>query len=510
LFHRSLAHWRLPPSSAIVYVALLLGGCSTYNTLPLTQHTTALSVTSLNRLTVDTARLAFPSLQGHRFDVSDGLDITEVATLAVINNPDLRLARDDLGIARAQAFSAHLLPDPQLALTGGVPTPAVTGNVITAYSLGLNYDLIALLTHRVATAAADANAQQADLGLLWQEWQIIARARQLFLKVQLDRQILPLLSKEETLALSRYDAYHHATIQHEMTDDATAAVLIAWQDARKAHDTEQRTATQNTHDLNLLLVLTPDTQLQLVDDPSIRFTASAGAATLTPGGGKNDIQQALADLPQRRPDLLALRAGYQSQEAKLRLAIWNQFPMLTVGASRDSDNSAYKNLGLSLGITLPIFNRNRGNIRIETVTRQRLHDDYQNRIDAAYADVALAQADLRVLEQQQRVLDASIPYAQRAADDAKQAYKVHDMTIGPYTDAMLAALSRRVDSMTLHEALDEQRVALSAVLGMAPQAIPTAQISGADPTPLIHFDRTVAHEPGASPVTAPPPVAGAR
>lgn len=462
-FRRSFAPWRLSPSSTIVCAALLLGGCATYNALPLTQHSTALSVTGLNRLTVDTASLAFPTLQGHRFDVSDGLDITEVATLAVINNPDLRLARDDLGIARAQAFSAHLLPDPQLALTGGVPTPGVDGNNITAYSFGLNYDMMALITHRVATAAADANARQADLGLLWQEWQIIARARQLFLKVQLDRQILPLLAKEETLALTRYDAYHRATVQHEMTDDATAAVLIAWQDARKAHDTEQRTATQNTHDLNLLLGLTPETVLRLVDSPLPEDT---------------DTQQALAELPERRPDLLALRAGYQSQEAKLRVAIWNQFPMLMVGASRDSDNSDYKNLGLSLGITLPIFNRNRGNIRIETVTRQRMRDDYQNRINAAYADVALAEADWRVLKQQQRVLDGSIPYAQRAADDAAHAYMLHDLTIGPYTDAMLAALSRHVDSLTLHEALDEQRVALSAVLGMTPHAIPAAENSG--------------------------------
>ncbi len=52
--------------------------------------------------------MPLPELAAHRFDPSDGLDIDEVAMLAVANNPDLKLSRDDLGIARAQAYSAGL------------------------------------------------------------------------------------------------------------------------------------------------------------------------------------------------------------------------------------------------------------------------------------------------------------------------------------------------------------------------------------------------------------------
>ncbi|MFP3693402.1 TolC family protein, partial [Burkholderia sp. SIMBA_048] len=76
---------------------------------------------TLGRLQIDPAKMPLPELAAQRFDPSDGFDIEEVAMLAVANNPDLKLARDDLGIAQAQAFSAGLLPDPQIAVSSDYP-----------------------------------------------------------------------------------------------------------------------------------------------------------------------------------------------------------------------------------------------------------------------------------------------------------------------------------------------------------------------------------------------------
>ncbi|WP_449424040.1 hypothetical protein [Rhodanobacter lindaniclasticus] len=63
------------------------------------------------------------------------------------------------------------------------------------------------------------------------------------------------------------------------------------------------------------------------------------------------MQAALYYLPWRRPDLLALQAGYQSQQAKLRRAILAQFPALTIGFNTARDTSAVYTHGLSIGIT---------------------------------------------------------------------------------------------------------------------------------------------------------------
>src|SRR6476659_4540426 len=95
----------------------MLASCTWYRREPLSPRDTSTSLESLERIRIDPATMPLPELAAHRFDPSDGLDIEEVAMLAVANDPDLKLARGDLGIARAQAFSAGLLPDPQVAIS---------------------------------------------------------------------------------------------------------------------------------------------------------------------------------------------------------------------------------------------------------------------------------------------------------------------------------------------------------------------------------------------------------
>src|SRR5579862_2435674 len=76
-------------------MAFALAGCETYEPAPLPQ-----TPDLLDRLPVAQAGQA--------------LDMDQVATIAVINNPDLRSARFKSGVADAQAFEAGILPNPQL------------------------------------------------------------------------------------------------------------------------------------------------------------------------------------------------------------------------------------------------------------------------------------------------------------------------------------------------------------------------------------------------------------
>ncbi|HYR32880.1 MAG TPA: TolC family protein, partial [Burkholderiales bacterium] len=105
----------------IVVAVALLPGCVRYRAQPLDPGSTLPH--RIPDLTIDARQMPRPELASHRFDPSDGLDFTEVAMLAVVNNPDLRTARADAGIWHAQAFAAGLLPDPQLSLTADVPDP---------------------------------------------------------------------------------------------------------------------------------------------------------------------------------------------------------------------------------------------------------------------------------------------------------------------------------------------------------------------------------------------------
>jgi outer membrane protein TolC len=438
---------------------LLLASCTWYHREPIAARDTSTSLATLERIRIDPSAMPLPELATHRFDPSDGLDIEEVAMLAVANNPDLKLARDDLGIARAQAFSAGLLPDPQLGVSSDFP--GMEG-ATRAFNYGLSIDALAILTGGANKQSADATVAKTDLGLLWQEWQVVAQAKQLFIKARFQQETLPLLRQQRDLSQTRYERIAAALHDGNLTEDTRTAALTAYSDARKLLNDAQRATEQTRHDLNLLLGLAPEVQLQLVGDPS---DVPLDNSTL---------DSAIAALPRRRPDLLALQAGYEAQEQKYRAAIMAQFPSLTVGFDRARDTSNIYTTGFQINLSLPVFNRNRGNVAIEQTTRQRLRDEYQTRLNQAFADVAHLRADDAILSRQLGQTEAALPDAQRAARQASAAYAEHDLPLGAYTDAMLAALTQRVDIATLRESRAEQRVGLQALLG---SAIPDAYSS---------------------------------
>ncbi|CAD6538453.1 hypothetical protein LMG27952_03358 [Paraburkholderia hiiakae] len=443
---------------------------------PLVTGPSLITQDSLVRVQIDPAKMPLPELAAHRFDPSDGFDIEDVAMLAVANNPDLKLARDDLGIAQAQAFSAGLLPDPQVSVSSDYPGAV---GLARAFSYGLSMDVMAIVTRGANTKSANATVRKTDLGLLWQEWQVVAQAKQLYVRARFQDEVLPLLGQQRALARTRYERIARAASEHNVTADSVTASLTAYEDARKQNSDMQRAREQTRHDLNALLGLAPETTLALTGDTAV---------TPIPDG---PLDAAVAMLAQRRPDLIALRAGYEAQEQRYRAAILSQFPSLSVGFTRQRDTSEIYTSGFAINLTLPVFNRNRGNIAIEQATRQRLADEYQTRLNAAYADIAHLRADSAIAAHQLDQDDAALPGFERAAAQARDAYAAHNIVLGQYVDAQGAALARRIDAATAREALAEQRIGLQALLGSAipdPYQIPPARgatSESASPTNIV-------------------------
>jgi outer membrane protein TolC len=435
--------------AAAIGIALALSGCATYRPLPLGP---AYGATSVARLTAPTAAMPLPTLSTHRFDPSDGLDVTEVAMLAVANSPELRLKRDELGIARAQAFAAGLLPDPQLALSADFPRQSGAG-LRTAYSLGLSEDISALLTRSSRRAAARSQASQVNLDLLWAEWQTVAQARLLFDQVLNLRAQQVLLVREQD-ALATVSSYIHAALQAgNLTYDSASAGLNATADVHKRLADTAVALHQAQGDLHLLLGLAPTAQLDLVGAPY--------ASQPTPA----QVQTALDDLPRRRPDLLALQAGYQSQEAKVRSAILAQFPALNIGFNTARDTSAVYSNGLSIGITLPLFDRNRGNIAIERATRQQLHDDYAARVLGTRSDMQRISRDLATLDGQLATLGMHARQLDQARASAERAWQAGTLDWPTYLAIRSNALGADLDLLSTQQQRAMQSIALEALLG---------------------------------------------
>src|SRR5574337_212503 len=435
--------------AAGIGIALVLSGCATYHPLPLGPGHGASSV---DRLSAPTMAMPLPMLPTHRFDPSDGLDATEVAMLAVVNSPELRLKRDALGIARAQAFAAGLLPDPQLALSADFPRQSGAG-LSTAYSLGLSEDITALLTRSSRKAAARSQASQVNLDLLWAEWQTVAQARLLFDQVSSLRLQQSRLEQEQA-ALATVSGYIKAALQAgNLTYDSASAGLNAEADVRKRLADTTIALHQAQSDLHLLLGLAPTAKLDLVGAPYFSQPTPA------------QVQTALDDLPRRRPDLLALQAGYQSQEAKVRSAILAQFPALNIGFNTARDTSAVYTNGLSIGITLPLFDRNRGNIAIERATRQQLHDDYTARVLGTRSDMQRITLDLTTLDSQLATLRAHATQLDKARVSAARAWRAGTLDWPTYLAIRSNALGADLDLLGVQLERARQSIALEALLG---------------------------------------------
>ncbi|MBU6490234.1 MAG: TolC family protein [Burkholderiales bacterium] len=438
-------------AAAILAGAIALSGCASYRPLPLAEHPNATH--QIASMQIDTTDMPLPELRAHPFDPSDGLDMTEVAMIAVANNPDLKLARDDLGIAQAQAFSAGLLPDPQLSISSDFPAPAEPG-LTRAFTYGLSWDVMSLLTRSANVKSAEAGTRKTDLTLLWQEWQTVAQARQLFARAVTQDKLATDLQRLVSLDRLRYMRTADAVRQGNSTADIESTVLATYRDVERQAAEAERTRNQTRHDLNALLGIAPDVHLDLVE------TASDVAPVDGPA-----IDAALRDLPQRRPDLLALKAGYREQEEKTRAAILAQFPGLTVGFQRSRDTSNIYTSGFTVGLTLPVFNRNRGNIAIEQATRQRLADEYQNRLNQAYADIDRMRVDQISFTGQLAGNHAAVVRLTQMAANARTAWQRHDLPLPAYVDAETALLTKRIETATLEQTVLEERVALNALLG---------------------------------------------
>ncbi len=428
-----------------------LTGCATYVARPLPQ---AVSLANdVRTLSVSTASMPFRALSSHQFDPSDGLDIDEVAMLAVARNPQLKVARDSLGLTRAQAFAAGLLPDPTLAMSSDHPSNGAVGNT-SALNLNLGFDVGSLLARSSRTAAAGAEVDRVNLDLLWQEWQVVSQSRLLFTRLRSQDRLLAVLQRSRDLFLAMATRSHQALLAGNVTLDTATGDLAALQAVERQINELQRMQLQDMLALNGLLGLAADVRLDLVGDPE---PATQDLPALRAG-----VTERLA----RRPDLLALQAGYRSQEATYRGAVLAQFPALNVGVTRARDTSGLYTLGFGLSLSLPILNANRGNIAFEQATRTKLFDEYQQRLDAAHAEVDAALVNIPLLQAQRARTNAGAAELGRLAQRADQAFRDGNLTAGDRTRMTTAWTDKQVEALQLREALMEQDIALQTLLGL--------------------------------------------
>jgi outer membrane protein TolC len=441
---------RLSQVASLASLLLVLGGCASYQPRPLAER--ADSVRALRSLRVDTRRIPLPHLAAQPIDLDQPLPMAAVAALAVLDNPQLRLARDRLGVAQAQAFAAGLLPDPRFSASREFPRHS-PGASTTAYNYALDFDLGSLLTRPAAQAAARQHVRSVNLDLLWQEWQTASQAQLIYVRLAALHARRGLLLRELALVRRGLRRSKAAVAQGNLPRSAADAQLLRLQSLRQRLAADDRSRVDLQSRLHALLGLAPDVPLHLAGLPPIGTQAPAQA------------RAALARVADIRPDLLALRAGYASQEQSLREAVLQQFPSISVGLSRARDTSDVNTVGFGLSLRLPLFNGSRGRIAVARATRQELRDAYQLRLDQTQAQVEQTLARLALLRRQQSALRADLPALRAAAAAARQALADGSYTLQQAQSQQLALLDQRLALLDLRERQAEQSVALDLLTG---------------------------------------------
>ena len=403
---------------------------------------------------VPVSRFRNRSAEQLSLDLGRGIGPDEAAAIALYSNPALRAIRDRRGLAAAQVIQAGILPNPVVSYARDFVTGGNTAGTVTGYNLTAAWEFTGLIPYLPRQTAARKSFQSVDLDVAWQEWQIAVNARAAVYRLMgLDAQVAQAREATEGLQQSS-DAMRKAFDAHEKTVLDLAAVESASQDSRATMLALEQEFEKQRLGLNKILGVDPETKVAL-------RTGLTLPARLAPPS-----QRELSDnVESRRLDLLGLRQGLESQDATVRAAILAQFPKMSVAFVKASDTTNVHTTGFNVAVDVPIFDRNQGNIAGERATRQRLRDEYNQRVFEARSDIAAAIADIHLLGQQIAAAEEALPLLEKLVASAQTAVEQHNADVLSYYTARSNLLQKRIQLIKLQEQLLEANTALEIASG---------------------------------------------
>ena len=436
-------------SGYAAFLALLLGACAHYAPKPLPSAAEALAGPSPAILSIDAQHIERPYLTPQPVDLNQPLTANALGVIAVLENPDLKAQRAKVGVTDAQAFAARLLPDPtfQANFDKRLSGP----DKFNGYGAQIGFDLNSLRTAKITRQSGEAQKRQVRLDLAWAEWNTAGQARLQGVRVfELERQVR--LAEASVASASKMFA---AVSRAAGRGDVSATDLDTRRQALVDAEARLRQAQAS------LVAARSDLNKELGLPPEVRLSLAPPDATPAPPPAEVLVRQAI----ERRLDLQALRAGYESQEAELHKAVLEQFPNLSLALAGASDTANNKTIGPIIGFTLPLWNRNRGNIAIANATREQLRAEYEARLFQTRAEIVAAVEGVNALRKQRDDLAAQIPALQHYAQATRRAAARGDISQATAETAEQAVRDREMAFLQLDQQIEEQTIALELLSG---------------------------------------------
>lgn len=363
-------------------VALLAGGCRSYESRPLDAR--AIRDDWLARQPADeTARALADRLAAREgdtaspiFDPADGLTLAEGEPVALVFNRELRLARLEADVATAVAEYAGRWEDPALGvdierIVSGVAEPWVVAGTVgltIPISGRLSVEKDQAFVKRDASlrrVAAEEWATRAALRALWIEWSAQA------LRARLAAEYAEQVRTVDDLALRQEQAGLLSRIESRL-----------FRVERAEADVERIQAAAHARELELqlrdVLGLAPNAPVELVETVMFESRWSISDWTLDAATTHNT-------------ELAVARAEYEVAEQSLRLQVRKQYPDLTIGPGYGSDQGDERVL-LAVRLPIPLWNGNRQAIAEAEAEREAARARYTNAYERLGSRLALARS----------------------------------------------------------------------------------------------------------------------
>ena len=391
--------------------ALLIGGCQSYTPSPLdlAEHRGAWHARTPadESVTAFAERLNEPgSDKPVDYDPVDGISLAEGELIALVYNPDLRLARLKAGVALATAEHAGRWDDPQLSMDLLRITESVSDPWIVGVGLGITLPVSGRLEAEKGRADAAYEAQL--LSIVEAEWKTRHQVRLAWLewsaaKVTLEQQS-QLIDEIGMLV----DATKKLADAGEMP--TTEAGLFAIERMQRRYELRRLNGKVEVAEqrLRALMGLSPKAPLRL--NPQVIAVDTDG----------NNFEKLSVD---GNPTLARLNQEYEVAEQTLLREVRKQYPDLTIGPVVESEEGQSR-IGLSGGIPLPIINANKQGIAEGKAERELARAAFETEYESLVGALAKTQAKAKALTEERELVademaalvDAQVARARKLLD----------------------------------------------------------------------------------------------
>lgn len=365
---------------ALLAALLLTVGCRTYRPAPI-----ELSIDAWRQRPLADAAITPALGRLHpqaAWSLKDGVSLAEAEALALVLNADLRAQRLVAEVPLAGSREAGWLDDPEV----GFSLERILEDVDHAWTKGVELSLTIPLWGKLRL---EKEAAWAEYTAAWRkvaiaEWQTLRdlnRAWKTWSRQARQQEILSEFLRQLDIICTKADGLVSAG---ELPPSDARLFAIERLSKRRVAQQLKRDIEQSRLEILHLLGLEP-----------------AAEASLVPASGprhRTPVEGDLADqLRANHLELKLLQDEYDLAEMELQTEVRNQYPDLSLGPGYEREEGEDK-LGLGVGLSLPLWNRNRRAIAEEEANRRSAGAALEARWEALHSELRRAEVRLRAAQ----------------------------------------------------------------------------------------------------------------